>query len=125
MLAAGNASPDIKKTSPFLHRPRGRGMIGPNRSYLAHLLPQSRLLFGATQRRRTLRDRAQPHQIFLSEEKIMGTGFARDIDASRASLRHQRNSAAATDVDNVETTASFARQLDCPPDRFEFCFYWP
>ena len=50
----------------------------------------------------------------------MRTGFAGHVDPSFARFGHERDSASATDVDDVKPTAGFRGDIDRAANRFEF-----
>ncbi len=100
-------------------------MIGTNRGHVRDPTPQLGLIFRGPQWRRALRDCAQADHVFVGEEKIMRASLAGNIHATRSPFRHERNSAAATDMHNMQSAAGFSRQFNRAADRFEFCFHGP
>jgi len=82
--------------------------------------PQSILLDGVAQRRRTLRDGTQPFDIFFGEEKIVRASLDRDIRSFGAGVGSERNAAATADVNNVQLRAGFACEQRGALDGFEF-----
>ena len=99
-------------------------MIGPNRGDIGKPLTEPALFFPGAERRRALRDRAEPFHVFFSQHQIMRAGFAGDIESAGARLGDERDATAATDVNDVQTAARFGGKFDRVTDRLEFGGDW-
>src|ERR1039458_4747287 len=80
------------------------------------MLPESFLLLGGTERRCAFGYRAELFDIRGSQNQVVRAGFAGDIDSTLARLGNQLHAFAATDVNDVEGTAGFPRQVERATD---------
>ena len=71
------------------------------------------------QRRRALRDRAEPLGVVGAEHEVVRAGLARHVDPARPRGGDQRDAAPGRDVDDVERAAGLLREQDRAADRLQ------
>ena len=86
-------------------------------------LPEFFLLLAGAQRRRAFGGRADLLGIGRCQRQVMRAGFARDVNAAPARIGNLLDAVAAANVDDMQGTAGFPRQVERATDGIQLRCY--